>query len=342
MALSPEHVALAHKLGNMTPTARGQAISAHMSNPKMAPHIAHIMSDPQGAMIASGAAAGAGGSGGAGPDQVGATDPSGAYNPNRAVSYSGRGNSQRKENIRHQILGFATASLASGGLNQKVVAKPQVNFKGVRLTVQPSVVAASCTIGSIAVGTTNQLAGNTLIPCDVFGPTSYAGDVDLSLCKAALDIAMLVNSGAAVQFNAGIVGLVQGKPIRPKHTKVQAFGLSPTNVPANSTVTITYNPQIDFVPRKVALTPGAGFSDSLIINNVQCGQMLQTASADPYPASMHTDLFPLDLDWDMITASVALQWTVTNLTANVAVFQGIVQGDVDPAQLAATATAYGV
>jgi hypothetical protein len=196
------------------------------------------------------------------------------------------------------------------------------------------------TLSNLLVGTTNQTAGNTQFPGDVFSPTSYAGDIDFSLCNPAIDIIAYVNSGLAGTFCAGLIGLVKGKVIAPQHTKVQGLGLTPQIIGSNSTVTFSYNPQLTFVPRKIALTPGTMYADSLNIINVQCGQMLQTASSDPYPAALHSDLFPVDLDWDLISPAVALQFTVANVTNEQAVFQGVAYGDVNPAELARAATAY--
>jgi hypothetical protein len=339
--LTDKHTAFAMKLGKMNPAARSQALVQHLQNPEMAPHVQAIMSDPTHAALATGASTrGAGGSAGADDDQSGATDPSGAFNPNRALGFGGSQNQRRLHNMRHQILGFGAAALVSNGINQPVKAKPLVSFKGLRWVVSPLVIAAGVTLSTILVGTTNQTAGNTLFPCDVFGPASYAGDFDMSLCAPAIDISALANSANAVTWSGGIIGLVKGKPVRPQHTKVQALGLSPQQIPPNSTVSFSYNPQLDFVPRKIAITPGTAFGDNLTVNNVQCGQMLQTASPDPYCAALHSDLFPLDLDWDMISAAVSLQWTVTNPTNSPAIFQGVAHGDVDPAQLARAATAY--
>jgi len=304
-----------------------------MANPAMVDHIQTIMSNPDTAAIATGG--GAGGSAGAGADQTSATDPTGATNPNRSLDPFSQANQRRRSNIRHQILGFHPLSLASGGANQQATATPQVGFKGTRIVLSPLTIALGVTLASLLVGTVNQYAGNTLVPGDVYGPDSYGGRIDMTPCKAAISISSLVNSGLAGTFYGGIIGLVQGKPIRPQHSKVQTFGLSPQVIPGTSTVTFTYAPQLDLVPRLVALTPGTGFADNLIVNNVQCGQLLQTASSDPYPASLHSDLFgDISLDWDMISAAVSLQWTVTNPTAQSSVFQGVLYGDVAPSQLA--------
>lgn len=341
MAVTPQQMAFAHKLGAMAPPARAQALSQHASNPAMHSHLTAIMTDPVAASVALGSSS-SGGSAGAGPQQVGAGDPSGAYNPNRSVAFgaSVSGQTKRRSDIRHQILGVAATTMASAGQNQLVKAKPQVSFKGIRFVLHPLTIALGVTLSQMLVGTTNQLAGNTQTPGDVFGPTSYAGDIDFSLCNPAIDISFYVNSGLAGTFWAGLIGLVKGKVIAPKHTKVQALGLTPQIIGSNSTVTFAYNPQLTFVPRKVALTPGTMYSDSLLITNVQCGQMLQTASSDPYPASLHSDLFPVDLDWDLISPAVGLQFTVQNTTNEQAVFQGIAYGDVDPNELARAATAY--
>lgn len=353
LAQSPEHIKLAAKLSNVHPSEHplhNPQVMAGLqrTNPDLANHIRAIGNHPVLRKVATPPAAttggngsgamqsptvGPGGSGGAGPTQSSATDPTGATNPNRAMAYGNRANVRRLSNIRHQLCGFKSVALTATTNNQPVAATPQVAFKTERIVLAPTVVAAGGSIAQFIVGNKNQVAGNTVEPFEVYSATSYAGEVDFDICQAALSISALANTVGNVQFYGALVGLVQAKPIRPKHTKVMPMGLGITAVGAGLSTTVTIFPQIDFVTRKVALTTGATFADAFVINSIMCGNQLQFASQDPVPASVFTDQYDLYLDFDMCNAAVGLTFNITNISDASATFQGTLRGDIDPAQM---------
>lgn len=329
--LTDSHVTYARKLGAMNPAqnpfVNPSAMAALAKQaPHLVPHLMSIAQDPSCYALAMGS------SGDFSPTGS-ATDPTGASSRNRGLGWNS-GQTLRMPNLRHNILGFKATAVAAGVSGQIFNAKPAVPFKGQRIVLDPISIAAGGSIRGIQVGVRPQFAAVTDEPWDVYGPASYAGDIDLDVCPAAIDITSTVTSVANGTLYGAIIGEAIGQRYRALTSKLQVAGLGSTTVAAGATATITLAPQMDYTIRKLALVPGTGFSDGFVIKSILCGVQNQLMSTDPIPASTFTDLFPVFLDLDKINAATNLSLVVTNVTGGNAVFAGTTRGDVDPSQLA--------
>lgn len=338
MPANAQHAALAHSLSlkpaSQNPFLSAGAMTAVQQNaPHLLPHLAAIAANPTLlAHATSGGSRGAGGSGGAAMGQPSATDPTGSSNPNRGVGY-GQMLMGRQSNVRHNLLGWKATAVTTGGANQIVTSTPLLSFKPNRIVIAPTLIVAGNSIQQFQVGVRPQFAATTAEPFDVYGPTTYSGEVDFDVIPAAIAMSAYVNTTASATFYACSIGEVIGQPYRPYSSKLQVAGLGSTTVAAGASATIALSPLIDYTVRKIALTPGAAYSDAFIITSITCGVQNQLMSTDPIPASVFSDLYPLFLDLDKVSAAVPLTLIVQNITTASAVFQGTTRGDVDPSQL---------
>lgn len=107
---------------------------------------------------------------------------------------------------REYPLGFPTTSLAAA-TTATISASPQIPFRGRRLLI-PSDIAGSILINDIKVGQASQFPASNPVPGRAF--TELGVGVDLNLDTAQISQVVSLNvtntSGAAVSFNAAIIG----------------------------------------------------------------------------------------------------------------------------------------
>ena len=107
---------------------------------------------------------------------------------------------------REYPLGFPTTALAAS-TTATISAAPQIPFRGRRLLI-PSDIAGSILINDIKVGQASQFPASNPVPGRAF--TELGVGVDLNLDTAQISQVVSLNvtntSGAAVSFNAAIIG----------------------------------------------------------------------------------------------------------------------------------------
>lgn len=270
-------------------------------------------------------------------DGPSATDPTGATKAKtRAGGDLGWGSGfshLRMPGVRHVLLGVTALTLAAG-VTSKMQATPLTDFKPDRFVSMPGF---SGTIAGIQSGLRPQYVSQVGEDADMYQPISYGGELDLDAVKASIAIIGQVTNGnatASQTFYGAFIGEALGKKYRAITSKLQVGSLGTSgSVSASGTGSLTLYPLIEYTARKVLFTPGASFSDAFIITSISSGIQPQLMSGDPVPASVFSDLFPLFVDFDPVTANVPLIFNYQNVSAGAAVLKGSTRGDCDPEDL---------
>jgi hypothetical protein len=267
------------------------------------------------------------------------TDPTGSTqaqtNDGGNLGYGMGYGHQRIPNVRHVLLGVAALALTAAQANAKFTATPQVDFKPGKFVAMPGF---NGSVANVQSGVRPQYVSTAGEDADMYQPLSYGSELDLDAVKAAVSIQGQVTNGNATAtqtFYGAFIGEAVGKSYRPLSSKLQTGSLgSSGSVSANGTGTLSLTPQLDYTVRKLILTPGATFSDAFIITSISAGVLPQLMSGDPIPASVFTDLYPLFVDFDKVSAATSLSINYQNVSGSAAVLKGSTRGDCDPTQLA--------
>lgn len=266
------------------------------------------------------------------------TDPTGATQPQTnqggTLGYGMGYGHRRGPSVRHVLLGISVLTLTAAQANVKFSATPLVDFKPDKFVALPGF---NGTIANIQSGVRPQYVSTSGEDADMYQPLSYGSELDLDAVKAAVAIQGQVTNGNATAtqtFYGAFIGEAVGKAYRPLSSKLQTGSLGTSGaVSSNGTGTLTLTPLLDYTVRKVIFTPGSAFSDAFVITSISSGVLPQLMSGDPIPASVFTDLYPLFVDFDRVSAAVPLSIAYQNVSSGSAVLKGSTRGDCDPNQL---------
>lgn len=114
---------------------------------------------------------------------------------------------QQPTSSRRFPMGFESNGLVAAGTSVTIVSRPQVLFRGERLTV-PSDIAGDFVLDDLKIGKNSQLVAEGAIPCRVLQENAVDAEMQLDTAQVSQDISLSVTNiaGADRTFRASLLG----------------------------------------------------------------------------------------------------------------------------------------